>query len=113
MVCHANTLLDLELPGEKGKHTKDEMVSLCSEFLNGGIDTTSTALQWITANVVKYPAIHETLCNEIRVHHQPRSSDGGGGGPAEAAIPEGRGAGGHEMAPTCLLFSAKLGGQGH
>ncbi|KAK3020334.1 hypothetical protein RJ639_046546 [Escallonia herrerae] len=31
------------------------MVSLCSEFLNAGTDTTSTALQWTMANLVKYP----------------------------------------------------------
>ena len=42
------------------------MVSLCSEFLNGGTDTTSTALEWIMANMVKYPQIQERLLVEIK-----------------------------------------------
>ncbi|KAJ6413570.1 hypothetical protein OIU84_006377 [Salix udensis] len=42
------------------------MVTLCSEFLNGGTDTTSTALQWIMANLVKYPQIQEKLFIEIK-----------------------------------------------
>ncbi|KAJ6366124.1 hypothetical protein OIU77_002660 [Salix suchowensis] len=41
------------------------MVSLCSEFLNAGTDTTSTALQWIIANLVKYQQIQEKLFVEI------------------------------------------------
>ncbi|KAK2632709.1 hypothetical protein EUGRSUZ_L01185, partial [Eucalyptus grandis] len=42
------------------------MVSLCSEFLDAGTDTTSTALQWIMANLVKYPEIQERLYDEIK-----------------------------------------------
>ncbi|XWS42831.1 hypothetical protein CRYUN_Cryun16bG0048200 [Craigia yunnanensis] len=42
------------------------MMSLSSEFLNVGIYTTSTVLQWIMANLVKYPHIEEKLFMEIK-----------------------------------------------
>ncbi|GFZ07068.1 cytochrome P450, family 89, subfamily A, polypeptide 5 [Actinidia rufa] len=64
-VAYIDTLVDLELPDEKRKLTTGEIVSLCREFLNAGTDTTSTALQWIMANLVKYPAIQSKLYHEI------------------------------------------------
>uniref|UniRef100_A0A2N9GD48 Cytochrome P450 89A2 n=1 Tax=Fagus sylvatica TaxID=28930 RepID=A0A2N9GD48_FAGSY len=66
VVSYVDTLLDLELPEEKRKLQEGEMVTLCSEFLNGGTDTTSTTLQWIMANLVKYPHIQEKLFVEIK-----------------------------------------------
>ncbi|KAK7858455.1 cytochrome p450 89a2 [Quercus suber] len=66
VVSYVDTLLDLELPGEKRKLRDGEMVSLCSEFLNAGTDTTSTALEWIMANLVKYPQIQERLFMVIK-----------------------------------------------
>ncbi|KAF8014907.1 hypothetical protein BT93_H0645 [Corymbia citriodora subsp. variegata] len=66
IVSYVDTLLELELPEAKRKLEEDEMVSLCSEFLNAGTDTTSTALQWIMANLVKYPEIQERLYDEIK-----------------------------------------------
>lgn len=65
IVAYVDTLADLELPEEKRKLQEEEMVSLCSEFLTAGTDTTSTALQWIMANLVKYPEIQEKLYREI------------------------------------------------
>ncbi|EFH42686.1 hypothetical protein ARALYDRAFT_496290 [Arabidopsis lyrata subsp. lyrata] len=50
---YVDTLLDLKLPEEKRKLNEDEIVSLCSEFLNAGTDTTATTLQWIMANLIK------------------------------------------------------------
>jgi len=41
-------------------------VTLCNEFLNAGTDTTSTVLQWIMANLVKYPHEQERVVDEIR-----------------------------------------------
>ncbi|PSS03037.1 Cytochrome P450 89A2 like [Actinidia chinensis var. chinensis] len=64
-VAYIDTLVDLELPDEKRKLNEGEIVSLCREFLNAGTDTTSTALQWIMANLVKYPAIQSKLYHEI------------------------------------------------
>ncbi|KAL5163148.1 Cytochrome P450 89A2 [Glycine soja] len=66
VVSYVDTLLDLELPEEKRKLSEEEMLSLCSEFMNAGTDTTSTALQWITANLVKYPHVQERVVEEIR-----------------------------------------------
>ncbi|KAG6571193.1 Cytochrome P450 89A2, partial [Cucurbita argyrosperma subsp. sororia] len=49
------------------KLTNEEIVTICSEFLNAGTDTTSTALQWIMANLVKYPEIqHKAFCRDKR-----------------------------------------------
>ncbi|XP_062119681.1 cytochrome P450 89A2-like [Humulus lupulus] len=66
VLCYVDTLLGLELPEEKRKLDTGEMVTLCSEFLNAGTDTTSTALQWIMANLVKHPQIQEKLYEEIK-----------------------------------------------
>ncbi|WZY72881.1 hypothetical protein YC2023_005121 [Brassica napus] len=63
---YVDTLLDLELPEEKRKLNENEIISLCSEFLNGGTDTTATTLQWIMANLVKNPEIQERLYQEIK-----------------------------------------------
>ncbi|KAL6127136.1 hypothetical protein ACLB2K_075179 [Fragaria x ananassa] len=66
VLCYVDTLWELELPEEKRKLTEDEIVSLCSEFLNAGTDTTSTALQWIMANIVKYRDVQERLVADIK-----------------------------------------------
>lgn len=64
--CYMDTLLDIELPEEKRKLNESEMISLCSEFLTAGSDTTSTALQWVMANLVKYPRIQQKVFEEIK-----------------------------------------------
>ncbi|XP_031285973.1 cytochrome P450 89A2-like [Pistacia vera] len=63
---YVDTLLGLELPEEKRKLEESELVALCSEFFDAGTDTTSTALQWILANLVKYPEIQEKLYMEMK-----------------------------------------------
>uniref|UniRef100_A0A7N0RFL6 Cytochrome P450 n=1 Tax=Kalanchoe fedtschenkoi TaxID=63787 RepID=A0A7N0RFL6_KALFE len=63
---YVDSLLELELPEEKRRLTEEEMVSLCSEFLNAGTDTTSTALQWIMANLVKHQRIQDALVEEMK-----------------------------------------------
>ncbi|XP_058085990.1 cytochrome P450 89A2-like [Magnolia sinica] len=63
---YVDSLLALELPEEGGrKLTEGEMVSLCSEFLAAGTDTTSSSLQWIMANLVKHQDIQSKLAEEI------------------------------------------------
>ncbi|KAJ7959377.1 putative Cytochrome P450 [Quillaja saponaria] len=66
VLSYVDTLLDLQLPEDKRKLDEGEMVSLCSEFLNAGTDTTSTALQWVMANLVKYPHVQERILEEIK-----------------------------------------------
>ncbi|KAF3449524.1 hypothetical protein FNV43_RR10253 [Rhamnella rubrinervis] len=65
-VSYADTLLELELPLENRKLKEDEIVSLCSEFLNAGTDTTSTSFEWTMANIVKYRHVQERLFEEIK-----------------------------------------------
>ena len=68
VVCYVDTLLDLQ-PLEEDEGSKLDYGKICtllSEFLNAGTDTTSTALEWIMANLVNYPDIQERLVEEIR-----------------------------------------------
>ncbi|KAA8539851.1 hypothetical protein F0562_026543 [Nyssa sinensis] len=65
VVAYVDTLVDLELPDEKRKVKDGEIVSLCGEFLTAGTDTTSTALEWIMANLLKYPRVQAKLYEEI------------------------------------------------
>ncbi|KAK3042472.1 hypothetical protein RJ639_000196 [Escallonia herrerae] len=67
VVAYVDTLVDLQHPeqGFKRRLTEGEMVSLCSEFLNAGTETTFVALEWIMANLVKYPEIQGRLYEEI------------------------------------------------
>ncbi|KAF2914384.1 hypothetical protein DAI22_10g158200 [Oryza sativa Japonica Group] len=63
---YVDTLLDVKIPEEGNRSLTDgEIVTLCSEFLNAGTDTTSTGLQWIMAELVKNPAVQEKLHAEI------------------------------------------------
>jgi len=63
---YVDALLDIKLPEEGNRPlTDNEMINLCSEFLDAGTDTTSTGLQWIMAELVKNPAIQEKLYKEI------------------------------------------------
>ncbi|CAN6287737.1 unnamed protein product [Urochloa humidicola] len=64
---YVDTLLDIRLHEDGDRPlTDDEIILLCSEFLNAGTDTTSTGLQWIMAELVKNPAIQEKLHAEIK-----------------------------------------------
>ncbi|KAK8644088.1 hypothetical protein V6N13_123404 [Hibiscus sabdariffa] len=67
VLSYVDTLFDLRLPEENRKLKDEEMVTLCSEFLSAGTDTTSTALQWIMANLVKNQSIQEKLYTEIKL----------------------------------------------
>ncbi|KAM7251014.1 hypothetical protein ACFE04_022897 [Oxalis oulophora] len=64
ILSYVDTLLDLVIP-EKGKLNDEQLISLCSEFLTSGTDSSSTALQWIMATLVKHQEIQEKLFVEI------------------------------------------------
>ncbi|WCJ27748.1 cytochrome P450 family 89 subfamily A polypeptide 5 [Euphorbia peplus] len=66
VLSYVDTLLNLQLPHEQRKLTENEIVSLCSEFLHASTDTIPPALEWIMANLVKYPGIQEKLFMEIK-----------------------------------------------
>ncbi|XP_074556154.1 cytochrome P450 89A2-like [Curcuma longa] len=64
---YVDSLLNLELPDEEGRRklSDEEIIGLCSEFLNGGTDTTATALEWTMANLVKRRELQEKLREEV------------------------------------------------
>ncbi|WCJ41972.1 Cytochrome P450 superfamily protein [Euphorbia peplus] len=63
---YVDTLLKLQVPGEEGTISEDDVVGLCNEFLAAGTDTTMITLVWIMANVVKYPEIQERILEDIK-----------------------------------------------
>ncbi|XP_050232143.1 cytochrome P450 89A9-like [Mercurialis annua] len=67
-IFYVDSLFDLRVPD--GKITRElsdgELVSLCSEFINGGTDTSTTTLQWVMANLVKKQEIQDKLLQEIK-----------------------------------------------
>ncbi|KAG5535017.1 hypothetical protein RHGRI_022955 [Rhododendron griersonianum] len=65
VVAYADSLFDLELPDEKRTLNEKAIVSLCGEFLSAGTDSTATALEWIMANLVKYPHVQTKLYEDI------------------------------------------------
>ncbi|XP_017700359.2 cytochrome P450 89A2-like [Phoenix dactylifera] len=66
-VCsYVDSLHGIQLPEEGGrKLSESEMVSLCSEFMNAGTDTTANALQWVMANLVKHQDMQGKVAEEI------------------------------------------------
>ncbi|KAJ4979420.1 hypothetical protein NE237_010200 [Protea cynaroides] len=63
---YLDTLFDLKIEGRKSAPTDGELVTLCSEFLNGGTDTTATALEWAIARLIEKPEIQSRLYEEIK-----------------------------------------------
>ncbi|GAB2220524.1 hypothetical protein Droror1_Dr00008184 [Drosera rotundifolia] len=67
-VTYVDSLFELELEEENGrkrKLTKDQIISASAEFIGAGSETTLGVLQWIMANLVKYPDIQNKLLKEI------------------------------------------------
>ncbi|XP_043701022.1 cytochrome P450 77A2-like [Telopea speciosissima] len=63
---YLDTLYDLKIEGRQSTPTNDELVTLCSEFLNGGTDTTATALEWAIARLIEKPEIQSRIYEEIK-----------------------------------------------
>lgn len=63
---YLDTLFDLKIQGRKSGPTNPEIVTLCSEFLNGGTDTTGTAIEWAIARLIENPEIQSKLSHEIK-----------------------------------------------
>ncbi|KAL5741193.1 hypothetical protein ACOSP7_027925 [Xanthoceras sorbifolium] len=67
-LSYIDTLLELDVQDGNDKvNSLDEadILSLCLEFVNPGTDSTSTALQWIMANVVKYTGVQAKIFAEM------------------------------------------------
>nr|AFK33897.1 unknown [Lotus japonicus] len=63
---YLDTLFDMKVEGRKSTPSDGELVSLISEFLNGGTDTTATAVEWGMAQLIANPDIQKRLYNEIK-----------------------------------------------
>ncbi|KAI4979275.1 hypothetical protein ZWY2020_016028 [Hordeum vulgare] len=65
--CYANSLLALRVADEGDRPLTDsELVSLCSEFLSGGTNSTVTSLEWIMAELVNHPDMQAKVYEEVR-----------------------------------------------
>ncbi|KAL0328789.1 UNVERIFIED_CONTAM: cytochrome [Sesamum calycinum] len=62
--AYIDSLFELQPPG-KGKLGEEEMVTLCSEAINAGTDTSATALEWALLHLVQDQEIQEKLYKEI------------------------------------------------
>ncbi|GMN49550.1 hypothetical protein TIFTF001_018711 [Ficus carica] len=62
--AYIDSLFGLEVP-VRGRLGEDELVTLCSEAINGGTDTTATAVEWAMYNLVKKQEIQEKVYEEI------------------------------------------------
>ncbi|XP_022953321.1 cytochrome P450 89A2-like [Cucurbita moschata] len=70
-IPYVDTLFDLEIAENndekrKRKLVEDELITLCTEFIDAITDTTVVSVQWIMANLVKYPEIQEKLFKEMK-----------------------------------------------
>ncbi|KAJ1699656.1 hypothetical protein LUZ63_008168 [Rhynchospora breviuscula] len=65
---YLDSLLDLKVDGRDKPPTDSELVTLCSEFINGGTDTTATAIEWAVARIIDNPSIQSRLFEEILTH---------------------------------------------
>nr|ADJ57933.1 cytochrome P450 [Solanum torvum] len=63
---YLDTLFDLKVEGRNSAPTNPELVTLCSEFLNGGTDTTATAIEWAIGRIIENPNIQSRLYEEIK-----------------------------------------------
>uniref|UniRef100_A0A0D6QWA6 Cytochrome P450 n=1 Tax=Araucaria cunninghamii TaxID=56994 RepID=A0A0D6QWA6_ARACU len=64
--AYVDSLMDLKLEGRHGEKPNDEeLVTLCSELLTAGTDTTATALEWALLRMVLHPDIQAKVYNEI------------------------------------------------
>ncbi|KAF3434148.1 hypothetical protein FNV43_RR25251 [Rhamnella rubrinervis] len=61
---YLDTLFDLNIEGRVP--TSEELVTLCSEFVNGGTDTTGTAIEWGIGQLIANPDVQEKLYEEIK-----------------------------------------------
>ncbi|XP_062225560.1 cytochrome P450 77A4-like [Phragmites australis] len=62
---YLDSVLDLRIEGRDAVPSDDELVTLCSEMINGGTDTTATAIEWAMARIVDNPSIQARLYEEI------------------------------------------------
>nr|POF24183.1 cytochrome p450 77a4 [Quercus suber] len=72
---YLDTLFDLKIENRNSSPTNPELVTLCSEFINGGTDTTGTAIEWGIAQLIANPHVQDKLYEEIKVSVGDRKVD--------------------------------------
>ncbi|KAI5320332.1 hypothetical protein L3X38_040040 [Prunus dulcis] len=63
--AYIDSLFDLEVPGRAQRLGEEELVTLCSEVINAGTDTSATTLEWALLHLVMNQEIQQKLYNEI------------------------------------------------
>jgi Cytochrome P450 len=63
--AYLDSLLDMEVEGKEGGLGEDELVTLCSEVMSAGTDTSATSLEWIMLQLVLDPTVQDRLYKEI------------------------------------------------
>jgi len=64
---YLDTLFDLRIiEGSETTPSDEDLVTLCSEFLNAGTDTTGAAIEWGIAELIANPEIQSRLYDEIK-----------------------------------------------
>lgn len=63
--AYLDSLLDMEVEGKEGGLGEDELVTLCSEVMSAGTDTSATALEWVMLHLVLDPTVQDRLYKEI------------------------------------------------
>jgi cytochrome P450 family 77 subfamily A len=63
--AYVDSLFDLEPPGRGKRLGEEELVTLCSEVMSAGTDTSATALEWAMMHLVLDPAVQERLYDEV------------------------------------------------
>nr|QWK52320.1 cytochrome P450 77A7 [Isatis tinctoria] len=64
---YLDTLFDLRVgEGTETTPSDEDLVTLCSEFLNAGTDTTGAAIEWGIAELIANPDIQSRLYDEIK-----------------------------------------------
>ncbi|KAL6643283.1 hypothetical protein ACP70R_021464 [Stipagrostis hirtigluma subsp. patula] len=66
LTSYVESLLDLRIHEQGGRGVTDgELVSLISEFLGNGSDSTAASVEWTMANLVKNPEMQQKLRHEV------------------------------------------------
>ncbi|CAD6335803.1 unnamed protein product [Miscanthus lutarioriparius] len=63
--AYVDSLFDLEPPGRGKRLGEEELVTLCSEVMSAGTDTSATALEWAMMHLILDPAAQERLYDEV------------------------------------------------
>ncbi|EEE66224.1 hypothetical protein OsJ_22376 [Oryza sativa Japonica Group] len=63
--AYVDSLFDLEPPGRGKRLGEDELVTLCSEVMSAGTDTSATALEWAMMHLVLDAGVQDKLYGEV------------------------------------------------